>query len=264
MLNFPKDIKNARVMLSNDDSIHAHGFRILEECVNAVSDDVWVVAPESEQSAVGHSLTIHEPLRVKKYEDKRYTIYGTPTDCVMMGAKHIMRDKRPDLVVSGINHGRNVADDVTYSGTIAAAIEGTLIGIPSVAFSNEYDPDTGLYNWDTCRKIIPRVLKTLQGMSWPENVLINVNIPYVPEGQEPEIVVRRQGHYEVSMEDIIECTDPRGRPYYWIGPPAASRNVMDPETDVGALANKKVTITPLYLNLTHHPTLEQLEEIFPS
>lgn len=264
MLNFPKDIKKARILLSNDDSIHAHGFEVLEDIMNSICDDVWVVAPENEKSAVGHSLTIHEPLRIKEYGPKRFTVTGTPTDCVMIGAKHLMRDSMPDLVISGINHGHNVADNVTYSGTVAAAIEGTLIGIPSVAFSNQYDYETGLYNWDTAYKVLPKILLALQGQAWPDNVLINANIPYVEKGEAPEIVVRKQGHFPVSMEDVVECMDPRGRPYYWIGPPVENKDDLDPLTDVGALERGKVTVTPLSLNLTHHETFEQLEALFPA
>ncbi len=262
MLNFPKDLKNARILLANDDSIHSHGFKVLEETVKSVCDDVWVVAPESEQSAVGHSLTIHSPLRIRKYGDKRYSVFGTPTDCVMMGAKHLMKDKIPDLVISGINHGHNVADDVTYSGTVAVAIEGTIIGIPSVAFSNSYDRETGIYNWDLPRQSIPKILKSLEGQSWADHVLINVNFPYVKEGVTPEIVVREQGHYEPSMSDIVECEDPRGRPYYWIGPPDSSSKCFENDCDVAALYAGKTTITPLSLNLTHTPTLKTLEDIF--
>lgn len=263
MLNFPKDIKNARILLANDDSIHSHGFRVLEETVKSLCDDVWVVAPESEQSAVGHSLTIHSPLRIRKYADKRYSVYGTPTDCVVMGAKQIMKDHKPDLVLSGINHGRNAADDVTYSGTVAVTIEATILGIPAVAFSNSYDPKSGKYNWETCRTLMPEILKKLQGQSWGDNVLINVNFPNVGEDHIPDIVVRRQGHYPPSMDDVVECTDPRGRPYYWIGPPTDENGMeFSEDTDIGALGRGKATITPLSLNLTHDETLENLKGLF--
>lgn len=264
MLNFPEDIKNARILLANDDSIHAHGFSILEDAVRSVCDDVWVVAPESEQSAVGHSLTIHTPLRMRQYSEKRFSVYGTPTDCVMMGAKHLMKDKKPDLVISGVNHGRNVADDVTYSGTVAAAIEGTIIGIPSVAFSNSYDFDTGKYNWDTARQNIPRVLLALQGQSWADHVLINVNFPYIADtnAPQPDIVVCPQGHYQPSMSDVIECMDPRGRAYYWIGPPENNFDSYSDKSDIDCIQDKKITVTPLSLNLTHTPTMKTLEDIF--
>ena len=263
MLKFPKDIKNARILLANDDSIHAHGFQILEETIKSICDDVWVVAPETEQSAVGHSLTIHTPLRLRKYAEKRYSVMGTPTDCVMMGAKYLMADKRPDLVISGINHGRNAADDVTYSGTVAVAIEGTIIGIPSVAFSNSYDPNTGKYNWDVPRHNIPKILLAMQGQEWSDNVLVNVNFPYI-EGDmpEPEVVVCAQGHYEPSMNDIVECTDPRGRQYFWIGPPEHHQDLKTENTDISHIQNGKITVTPLSLILTDEPTLKKLEGIF--
>tara|TARA_B100000686_G_scaffold226498_1_gene233724 strand:- start:1960 stop:2760 length:801 start_codon:yes stop_codon:yes gene_type:complete len=266
MLKFPKNIKDARILLANDDSIHSHGFKVLEETIKSICDDVWVVAPETEQSAVGHSLTIHTPLRMKQYGEKRYSVFGTPTDCVMMGAKHILADKKPDLVISGINHGHNVADDVTYSGTVAVAIEGTIIGIPSIAFSNSYDRETHEYNWDVPRRNIPKVLLAMQGQSWAENVLINVNFPYVEAGDDAELemVVCEQGHYEPSMNDIVKCTDPRGRPYFWIGPPDSDKDKLPKDKDIGQLIRGKGTITPLSLNLTHKPTLKTLEGIFKS
>ena len=139
MLEFPKNLSEARVLISNDDSVHAEGIKVLEEIMTSITPNVWVVGPETQMSAAGHSLTIHSPLRIKEYDKRHYSVYGTPTDSVLVGVQRVMREFRPHLVVSGINHGQNTADDVTYSGTIAAAIEATLMGIPAIAFSQDID-----------------------------------------------------------------------------------------------------------------------------
>lgn len=261
MLEFPKDLSQARILISNDDSIHADGIKILEEIMLAITPNVWVVAPETQQSAAGHSLTIHMPLRMKEYDKRHYSVFGTPTDSVLVGIQKVMHDFRPHLVLSGINHGQNTADDVTYSGTIAAAIEATLMGIPAIACSQDYDEAGGKPDWTVAREYLPRILTAFQGKSWETNVLMSVNFPHSRSGVPPKIRVVKQGHYSMEKQEMVNCVDPRGRAYFWIGPPPA-RDEEDQSLDMGALAAGHVTITPLSLNLTHHPTLKQLEEVF--
>lgn len=261
MLKFPTDITKARVLISNDDSIHSQGIRVLEETVLKVTPNVWVVAPENQQSAAGHSLTIHQPLRVKRYDEKHVSVYGTPTDSVLFGVQMLMKEFQPDIVVSGINHGQNTADDVTYSGTIAAAIEATLMGVPAIAFSQDYDENGGKPVWDIAQEYVPKILKAFEGKTWEDNVLMSVNFPVRKPGVTPEIRVRPQGHYSMEDQEMIEQIDPRGRPYYWVGPPP-KRNELDQTIDVGSLKAGHVTITPLSLNLTHRPTLQFLETVF--
>ncbi|MBI1215399.1 MAG: 5'/3'-nucleotidase SurE [Alphaproteobacteria bacterium] len=261
MLEFPKDITKARILISNDDSLHAEGIKVLEEILREITPNIWVVAPENQQSAAGHSLTIYSPLRLKKYDENHYSVYGTPTDSVLVGVKQVMRDFKPDLVLSGINHGQNTADDVTYSGTIAAAIEATLMQIPAIACSQDFDEDGGQPEWDIARKLLPKILTSFQGKSWETNVLMSVNFPRPKNGVEPEIRVVPQGHYSMEDQPMIDCVNPRGKPYYWVGPPP-KRDEQDPTRDMGALKAGHATITPLSLNLTHHPTLKQLEGIF--
>ncbi len=261
MLKFPKDLSQARILISNDDSIHSEGIRILEEIIRSITPNVWVVAPENNQSAVGHSLTIHMPLRIKKYDEQRYSVYGTPTDSVLVGVRKVMQDIRPHLVVSGINHGQNTADDVTYSGTIAAAMEATLMGIPAVAFSQDYNESGGKPDWGIARTYTAKVLKLLEGQEWQKNVLISVNFPVAKPGIVPEIRAVSQGHYTLEKQEMVNCVDPRGRPYFWIGPPP-EREIEDQSIDVGALPAGHITVTPLSLNLTHHPTLTKLKEVF--
>ena len=261
MLKFPTKLSDARILISNDDSIHSDGIKVLEEMARKLTPHVWVVAPENQQSAAGHSLTIHMPLRVKKYDENHISVYGTPTDSVLVGIQMIMKKFQPDIVLSGINHGQNTADDVTYSGTIAAAIEATLMGVPAIAFSQDFDEHGGKPQWDIARQYIPKILKAFECKEWEDNVLMSVNFPMPKIGVTPEVRVRPQGHYSIEDQDMIEKIDPRGRPYYWVGAPP-KRNELDQTIDVGSLKAGHVTITPLSLNLTHRPTLQFLENVF--
>ncbi|MBU6475599.1 MAG: 5'/3'-nucleotidase SurE [Alphaproteobacteria bacterium] len=261
MLKFPKKLSEARILISNDDGIHSEGIKALEEIARKLTPHVWVVAPENQQSAAGHSLTIHMPLRVKRYDENHISVYGTPTDSVLVGCQMIMKKFQPDIVLSGINHGQNTADDVTYSGTIAAAIEATLMGVPAIAFSQDFDEHGGHPEWDIARKYVPKVLQAFEGREWEDNVLMSVNLPMHKSGVTPEVRVRPQGHYSIEDQDMVEKIDPRGRPYYWVGAPP-KRNELDQTIDVGSLKSGHVTITPLSLNLTHHPTLEFLGKVF--
>jgi 5'-nucleotidase len=249
-------------MLVNDDSIHAEGIKVLEEVVTAITPHVWVIAPAQQMSATGHSLTIHTPLRIKEYDKRHYAVYGTPTDCVLMGVQKIMDDFKPDVIISGINHGQNTADDMTYSGTIAAAMEAALMGIPAIACSQDYEEHGGRPDWQIARKYLPMLLKKLEGYELDSNTVFNVNFPMPRPGVTPEIRAVSQGHYSARDQKPIKCTDPRGNDYYWIGPPGG-RDILDQTKDMGALAGGHVTITPLTLNMTHHPVLKTLEGMFP-
>lgn len=261
MLELPKDMSKARILISNDDSIHSDGIRVLEEIVRSITKDVWVVAPENQQSAAGHSLTIHMPLRIKKYDDHHYSVYGTPTDSVLVGIQKIMNDFRPHLVLSGINHGQNTADDVTYSGTVAAAIEATLMAVPAIACSQDVDEQSGKIDWSIAREFLPKIIKSFEGSSWDDNVLMSVNFPQKKNGVKTEIRAVAQGHYSMEEQQMVNCVDPRGRPYFWIGAPP-KRDEQDQTRDMGALKAGHVTITPLSLNLTHHPMMKVLETLF--
>ena len=261
MLEFPKKLSEARILISNDDSIHSDGIKVLEEIARKISPHVWVVAPETQQSAAGHSLTIHEPIRVKEYDKTHFSVYGTPTDSVLVGVQKVMKDFHPHLVLSGINHGQNTADDVTYSGTIAAAIEAALMDLPAIALSQDFDEDGGKPDWAIAREYLPKILHAFEGRSWEDNIMMSVNFPARKYGVTPEIKVAPQGHFSVKEQSMVECIDPRGRPYFWIGPPP-KRDELDMTIDVGMMKAGHVTITPLALNLTHRPTLKLLEGIF--
>lgn len=268
MPRIPENLREARILIANDDSIHAEGIKVLEDIVTAITPHVWVVAPETQMSAAGHSLTIHLPLRIKEYDKRHYSVSGTPTDSVLIGVQEIMDKVRPDLVLTGINHGQNTADDVTYSGTIAGAIEAALMNIPAVAFSqdlNEYgggkDEQMDRIDWSLAREFVPRILQGLAGHECDKNSLINVNFPRRRHGVTPTVRVVEQGHYAVADQSIVRLVDPRGKPYYWIGPPERAHEANQ-EIDVGALQAGHVTVTPLTLNMTHLSALKKLQGVF--
>ena len=167
-----------RILCTNDDGIHAPGLKIVEEIARALSDDVWVVAPELDQSGVSHSLSLNDPLRLREVGPRHFAVRGTPTDCVIMGARHILGETMPDLVLSGVNKGRNVAEDVVYSGTIAGALEGTILGMPSFALSQEFSMETrNAPLWETSLKFGPQILRKVIDAGVPKNTVINVNFP---------------------------------------------------------------------------------------
>lgn len=252
--------RQTRILVSNDDGVEAPGIKVLEEIARTLSDDVWVVAPESEQSAVAHSLTIRRPLRIKKLSERRYCVDGTPTDSVLLGVRQLLADKKPDLILSGINRGSNMGDDVSYSGTVAAAIEGALLGIPSIALSQHIIRDEPV-KWDTARHWAPDIIRRLVASGWPENVLININFPDLPADQVTGVAVASQGKRKIG-DELVERIDPRGQPYYWIG----GQRLEDPGragTDLEAVYRGQVAVTPLGVDFTHQATLSKLAASFP-
>jgi 5'/3'-nucleotidase len=253
------DRDNCRILISNDDGIEAPGIRLLEKIARELSNDVWVVSPEMEQSGASHSLTTRRPLRLNEIGKQRYAVDGTPTDCVLLAVKKLLRDKPPDLVLSGINGGSNVGEDLTYSGTVAAAIEATLLGIPAIALSQDYT-DGGPVPWETGEAFAPEVIRKLLDLQWPEHTLFNVNFPPVPATKAKGYAMTSQGKRAIA-DNLTEGVDPRGRPYYWIGP-IRETGAAAPGTDVAALAENKVSITPIYLDLTNIPVLGALRKIF--
>jgi 5'-nucleotidase len=237
-----------KILVTNDDGYFSEGIETLSKALEAVGE-VTVVAPASEQSATAHSLTLTRPLRARQIGERRYTVDGTPTDCVLLALTKILPE-RPDIVVSGINHGANLGDDVTYSGTIAAAMEGTILGVPSVAVSLVDGGDFDVAG-RVARLIAMRVL--VSGL--PPKTLLNVNVPaQAPRG----IRLARLGH-RVYMDKIVEQADPRGRSHYWIGGGDARWDSLE-GTDMGAVHEGYVSLTPLHLDLTNHRALMQLDD----
>lgn len=246
------------ILVTNDDGIHAPGLKVLEKIARKLSKDVWVVAPEEEQSGSAHSLSLANPLRIRKMNAKRYAVRGTPSDCVLMAVRHVMKDREPDLVLSGINRGQNIADDITYSGTIAAAMEGTQLGIPSVALSQAFGfSGTSKVKWATAEHFAPDILKKLIAAGWPDEVLININFPDVVPGSVTGIEVTKQGKRDQSLVRVEERIDARNNPYYWLG---FERILSNPPqgTDLRAIYEGRISITPLHMDLTHQRTSKAL------
>lgn len=252
-----KNVK-PRILISNDDGINAHGIKVLEKIAHTFTDDVWVVAPEIEHSGAGHSLTLRRPIRARKVSSQRYAVDGTPTDCVMVALTKILKDNQPTLMLSGINHGINIGDDITYSGTVAAAMEATLLGVPSIAFSQAGKNDQPI-KWSTAEHFATDIIKKLIANPWPPYVLINVNFPDVIASSVKGIRVVKQGVRTVR-ENLLDWFDPNGQPFYWIGP--RDSTPTEEGTDLEAIANGEISITPLHLDLTHEKTLRNLKQVF--
>jgi 5'-nucleotidase len=252
-----------RILVTNDDGIHAAGLAVLERIARTLSDDVWIVAPETDQSGVSHSLSLNDPLRLREISPKHFAVKGTPTDCVIMAVRHVMADNPPDLVLSGVNRGQNVAEDVTYSGTIAAAMEGTILGVPSVALSQAYGPVSGRDGiaWDCAETHAPGVLKRILKEGIPRGILFNVNFPDCASGDVQGVAVSVQGRRDAELLRIDPRMDGRGNAYFWI---AFARGKYEPGigTDLKALAERKISVTPLELDLTHEPTLSRFAQVF--
>ena len=256
----PINLAKARILLSNDDGINAPGFAVLEKSTRALSKDIWVVAPESEQSGASHSLTLHRPLRLHKLGPRRFSVDGTPTDSVLLAINRIMAGCKPDLVLSGINRGGNLGEDISYSGTVAAAMEATILGVPAVALSLIAE-DAASAKWKTAVTHLPRVLKGLASVGWPSSVFINVNFPDVPADKVTGIRVTQQGRRKLG-DELIERKDPRGRSYFWIGMMRMEEEAK-PGTDLAAVNEAAISVTPAYLSLTPGPMLRRLKTAFP-
>ena len=252
-----------RILVTNDDGIHAEGLEVAEKIARALSDDVWVIAPEYDQSGVAHSLSINDPLRLRQIDERRFAVRGTPTDCVIMGARHLLNGKAPDLLLSGVNRGRNAGEDVIYSGTVAGAVEGTVIGIPSFALSQAYASRGGRPPyWETGLRYAPEIIRRVVAEGMPRDVLVNVNFPDCPPDEVRRIAVTAQGRRRQERLQVDERKDGRGNPYYWI---AYARHafVKAPDgTDLAALEERCIAVTPLRLDMTDEPYMTQLAAMF--
>jgi 5'-nucleotidase len=251
------DLSRARILVSNDDGINAPGLKVLERVARSLSSDVWVVAPELEQSGASHSLTLRRPLQVRRLSKRRFAVDGTPTDCVLLAAAHIVRGRRPDLVLSGVNRGVNLGEDVTYSGTVAAAMEATLLGIPAIALSQGRNGQNPV-RWGTAEAHAPEVIRKLAAVDWTDGVLMNVNFPNLAAESVTGMRLVGQGRRIEGIE-VVAAKDPGGRPYLWIGD-YGSDSSENPNTDLGAVSDGAISVTPLHLDLTHQAMLRKLKQ----
>jgi 5'-nucleotidase len=241
-----------KILVSNDDGVHSLGLKHLADALRAVGD-VTVVAPDGERNAASHAITLHKPLRVTQLEEAVYSTNGTPTDCINLGVIVILKE-RPALVVSGINLGENLADDVTYSGTVSAAMEGTLLGIPSIAISQSGD---GAFQFDAAANVAALLADIVLEKGLPRDTLLNVNVPDLKPGEIRGVKITRLGRRSYDANDIVENHDPRGRKYYWIG----GNRVFGTEnegSDFGAVQAGFISVSPVHLDLTNYPALDAL------
>lgn len=248
-----------RILLTNDDGYHARGLGVLERIARTISDDITVVAPAEEQSGKGRSLTLTEPFRVRRHGEGRYAVKGTPTDCVMFALAEVMADAKPDLILSGVNRGGNLAEDVSYSGTVSAAMEGALAGIRSIALSQRY-ARSGMGDavpFDTAEAWGERALRPLLDMDWAQRTLININFPPIAADAVQGIKVVSQGLRDYGRVGLDKRVDPRGFPYYWLEMGRLPHQPM-PDTDLEAIEAGFVTVTPLHLDLTHRESMDRL------
>lgn len=249
-----------RILLTNDDGIHAEGLAALERIAAELSDDVWVCAPEYEQSGASRALTLAEPIRVRKVAERKFATTGTPTDCVMLGLRDLIEGRAPDLVLSGVNRGANLAEDVTMSGTVAGAIEAMALGVRGIALSQMGAYEVGDNYFEAAETFAPGIIRRLIEVGWPTDVVMNLNFPAKPLDEIAEVEVTRQGFRDVQVRIAEKRTDLRGRDYYWIGfRPERSRPAEG--TDLRALYEGRISVTPLHIDLTHLATVHELKGV---
>jgi len=250
-----RPVKAPRILVTNDDGINAPGLRVLERVARQLSNDIWVVAPETNQSGASHSLTMHRPLRIRKLSRRRFAVDGTPTDCVLLALQIVVKSKPVDLVLSGINHGGNLGEDVTYSGTIAAAMEATLFNVPAFALS-QCCRNGQPVRWATAEQHAADIIGRLFTTDWPKDLLINVNFPDCPAPAVSGYQVTTQGKRKLG-DELLERIDPRGQPYVWIGG-LRSDDVQQAGTDLQAVAQNYISVTPVHMDMTHRASFDRL------
>jgi 5'-nucleotidase len=248
-----------RILLTNDDGIHAPGLAALERIARQLSDDIWICAPEYEQSGASRALTLADPIRVRQVGERRFSTTGTPTDCVMLGIHDLVAGAKPDLVLSGVNRGANLAEDVTMSGTVAGAIEAMALGVPGIALSQwgGYAQDAAFF--EPAETYGPGIVKRLVEAGWPADVVMNVNFP-VAAAATPEVEVTRQGFRDAHVRHAEKRTDLRGRDYYWVGF-RQERSKPEEGTDLRALYEGRISVTPLHIDLTHMASVHALKGV---
>ena len=250
-----------RILITNDDGIHAPGLSALEEIAHALTDDVWVAAPEHEQSGASRALTLADPLRVRRLSERKFAVGGTPTDCVMLAVQDLVSGGKPDLVLSGVNRGQNLGEDCSMSGTVAGAIQGMVLGVPAMALSQAmrvfHDDERAMF--ETAVTHAPGIIQRLLEIGWPNDSILNLNFPARPPEEVTEVEVTRQGFRGFNGIHAERRTDLRGRDYYWMGFRNGKVNLAD-GADLTAIAAGRISVTPLHIDLTHHTALADLKK----
>jgi 5'-nucleotidase len=254
-----------RVLLTNDDGFDAPGMAALRAVAAEIADEVWVVAPRDDQSGTSHSVSLHHPIRLHRHGDRDFAVEGTPTDCVIMALKHVMVDALPDLVLSGVNRGANIADEVAYSGTASAAFAALVMGRRAIALSQAFR-NREVIRWATARAWGPGAVRALWAAPWPSDVCYNVNFPDVDPADVDGIRAARQGGGSIVAMDVETRMDRRGQSYFWLGFQRHSSEAglpkdrdLGPDTDVGTLRDRSVSVTPLRLDRTARDRLASLQ-----
>jgi 5'-nucleotidase len=245
-----------RVLLTNDDGIDAPGLAVLEAVAAELAREVWVVAPEHDQSGTSHSISLHAALRFSRHGERRFGVVGTPGDCVVMAVRHLMLDLAPALVLAGINRGANLGVETVFSGTVGAAMAGMLLGVPSIALSQTFT-DREAVRWETARALAPDVIRRLLAAGWSDQACLNVNFPDVPPESAGQLTLTRQGMGLVRRIDVIARTDPRGFDYHWLKFHRAPRNEA-PDTEAAVIAAGAISVTPLQFERTAEVALADL------
>jgi len=247
-----------RILLTNDDGYDAYGMKVLEAIARQFTDDVWVVAPLWEQSGKGRGVSLHDPVRVRHLGNQKFAIDGTPTDCVQIAINDLL-DNPPDLLLSGVNRGFNLAQDITLSGTVAGALQGMSLGVRSIALSQCLDFDLDIEaQWQASQAHGASIIDHLLDQTWFENVIFNVNFPDCPADQVAGWQLTRQGFRDLHEMHAVKRTDPRGRDYYWIDFHQFEQNLIK-GTDLHCVAHNEISVSPIHLDLTHYESIDRLK-----
>jgi len=245
-----------RVLLTNDDGFDAPGLHVLEQVAAALAREVWVVAPEHDQSGTSHSLSLHDPLRVSRKGERRFAVLGTPGDCVVMGVRHLMSGELPEMILSGVNRGANLGVETVFSGTVGAAMTGMLLGIPSIALSQAFS-DRNAVPWETAQTLAPEVIRALAAMNWSRNTCLNVNFPDCPADRAGPLTLTCQGVGLLDGVDVVSRSDPRAVDYHWLQLSRSPRRDLE-GTETAAVAAGRIAVTPLRFERTHDETLAEM------
>jgi 5'-nucleotidase len=256
----PRRLADHRVLIVNDDGVDAHGIKLLEEIARGFTDDVWVVAPDEEKSGFSHSISMTVPIRVRKLDERHYAVKGTPTDCALLAIYELMGERRPTVLLSGVNRGANLAEDITYSGTAAAAMEGALLGVRSIALSQVFAFGHDVH-WATAKRFAPALLEQLLACDWEPGAFVNVNFPDAPPDKVTRTRVTTQGRRLPGSFRPVRRVDEREFPYYWI---KLAYNVGELEagTDLHAIAENEISVTPMHLDFTANAFRRYLDRAF--
>lgn len=252
-----------RILLTNDDGVHAEGLASLERIAATLSDDVWVVAPELEQSGASRAMTLTEPVRVRRLGPRKFAVSGTPTDCIILALTDLVDGKKPDLVLSGVNRGANLGEDISMSGTVAGALEAMVLGVRAIAVSQEADYSDEAAEpaarFETAEAHAPEIIQRLLQVGWPDGVVINLNFPDAPPEAVTEVEITRQGFRDIHSLHAEKRTDLRGRDYYWIGYFGRTAPEIK-DTDLAAVVQGRISVTPIHIDLTHMQTVHALKK----